>query len=90
MGCSGGDPKGTGSELEGGRRAWIIVIGGTIGTMAVERVTVPADLAALLRAPPPEEIARRRKVMQETLRMRDEIGPIDIPTAELLALEDDD
>jgi hypothetical protein len=58
--------------------------------MAVERLPARFDPRELAKAPSPEEIARRRKVMAETLELRDTIGPIDMTTSELLEPEEDD
>lgn len=38
----------------------------------------------------PEEIERRRKVVTEILRLREEIGPIDMTAEELLEEERDE
>jgi hypothetical protein len=58
--------------------------------MAVERLPARLDPKELAKAPSPEEIARRCKVMAETLKLRDAIGPISMTTSELLELEEDD
>jgi hypothetical protein len=42
------------------------------------------------RAPSPEEIVRRQRVMAETTRLRAAVGPIHLTVQELLAPEDDE
>ena len=48
------------------------------------RVKLPA-----LKPASPEEIERRRQVVEKIFRLRDEIGPIDLTVEELLVDEDD-
>lgn len=38
----------------------------------------------------PAEIARRRRLYEETTRLREEIGPVDMTLEELLAEDEDD
>lgn len=48
-------------------------------TMTLPRVEVPP----LVRATP-AEIVRRRALFEQTMELRDKIGPIDIPSDELI------
>ena len=56
---------------------------------------VPAQSGAAAGVAPPNppttgEIRRRRRVVAQMLKLRDEMGPIDLTSEELLALEEDE
>ncbi len=62
--------------------------------MATERKISPVSVTepaprSFSQPPSPEEIARRSRVIDEMLRLRDQIGPIGMTTEELLAEEDE-
>jgi hypothetical protein len=46
---------------------------------------VSAASTAASKRPPPSELARRQRLLEQTFRLRDAIGPIGLTAAELLS-----
>jgi hypothetical protein len=57
--------------------------------LTVSDVLPKIDLPPIV-PPTPEELARRRKLFAEVMRLREEMGPLGLTIEELLAEDEDD